>query len=101
MNINIDIKNLENLREELENIEDEDTLYINTNGIPRFAVVPIDRYDKAVDLLSVINDDDDIMPRVKIIGEDSNLSYEEYERIKALIMDAVEKTFKPKAEKLN
>lgn len=100
MDIELDIKNLGNLREELENLEEDDTLYINTNGIARFAVVPIDRYDKAVDLLSVITDDE-AMPKVKIIGENSNLSYEEYERIKSLIMDAVEKTFKPKAEKLN
>lgn len=100
MEINLDIKNLENLREELENLEEEDTLYINNDGVTKFAVIPIDRYDIAVDLLSAATDDQ-TMPKVKIIGQDSELSYEEYERIKALIMDAVEKTFKPKAEKLN
>ena len=72
---------------------------MDENGETKYAIISIDTYDKVEDLLRAMNGD--IGASVKVIGGDNDLSYEEYERIKSMIMDAVEKTFKPKAEKLN
>jgi len=52
------------------------------------------------DLMAMINPS--AVPQVKIVPSgELDLSYDEYERIKKQIMDAVEKTFMPKPEKLN
>lgn len=99
--MNIDIKSLENIKNDLSSLNENDALYIEENGIVKYAIMPIEKFDKAEDLLSLMEGIDGNAPKVKVIGANEDISYEEYERIKALIMEAVEKTFKPKAEKLN
>ena len=100
--MNIDINKLENIKQELSELKQDDVLYIDEDGKTKYAIMPVEQYDKAEDMLAMLDSFSDNGPRVKVIGADNaDLSYEEYERIKTLIMDAVEKTFKPKAEKLN
>ena len=50
--------------------------------------------------MSVLNGQNGTSVRIAT-PDDLDLSYDEYERIKKQIMDAVEKTFMPKPEKLN
>lgn len=97
--MNVDINTLNNIKEQIESLYEDDALFIEKDGIAKYAIIPIETYDKVEDLLSVINGGSGA--EVKVVGENAELSYEEYERIKAMIMDAVEKTFKPKADKLN
>lgn len=100
--MNIDINRLENIKQDLAELKDRDVLYIDENGITKYAIMPIDAYDKADEILSLYEESKNMNANVKVIGADNeDITYEEYERIKALIMEAVEKTFKPKAEKLN
>ena len=100
--MNIDINRLENIKQDLAELKDRDVLYIDENGITKYAIMPIDAYDKADEILSLYEESKNMSANVKVIGADNeDITYEEYERIKALIMEAVEKTFKPKAEKLN
>lgn len=99
--MNIDINKLENIKQDLDELNQDDVLYIDENGQTKYAIMPIEKYDKAEDVLAMF-DGFENGPKVKVIGANQeDLTYEEYERIKTLIMDAVEKTFKPKAEKLN
>lgn len=98
MNINID--EIIEIKDRLDSLCEDDALFIDENGKTKYAIIPIESYDKVEDLLDAINGDS--MSNVKVVGGNGNdLTYEEYERIKSMIMDAVEKTFKPKAEKLN
>lgn len=100
--MNIDINRLESIKEELQDLKQDDVLYIDENGITKYAIMPVEKYDKAEDVLAMFDSFSENGPKVKVIGPNQeDLSYEEYERIKTLIMEAVEKTFKPKAEKLN
>ena len=82
-------------------IKSQKYLLDDENGEVKYAIMPIDTYDRAEDLFALMDSFDGNGPKVKVIGSNEDLTYEEYERIKALIMEAVEKTFKPKAEKLN
>ena len=101
--MNIDIKELENIKQDLSELKDRDVLYIDENGVTKYAIMNIDAYDEASELLSLFEENKrNMSANVKVIGANNeDITYEEYERIKALIMEAVEKTFKPKAEKLN
>lgn len=99
--MNIDIEKVKDIQKELENLDDEEVIFIDENGYSKYAIITSKTYDKVENILMSISDMESFTPEVKVIGGGSELSYDEYERIKSLIMDAVEKTFKPKAEKLN
>ena len=98
--MNVDLKKLKNITEELNELGKDDVLFVEDKGISKYVLMPIELYDEVEDLIkyskALAN------PQVKIISnEDIELSYEEYERIKSQIIEAVDKTFKPKPEKLN
>lgn len=98
--MNVDIKKLKNIKEELENLED-DVLYIEQEGVSRFVVMPIEEYEEYEQLMNLINDNSN-KPLVKVAGpKDIELTYEQYEDIRKQIMDAVDQAFKPNPEKLN
>ena len=101
MSMNIDIKELENVKSKLEELKDNDVIYIEEDGKAKYAVMLLNTYNKVDDLLDIVNDNNISNTKVKVIGSNEEITYEEYEKIKALIMEAVDKTFKPKAEKLN
>ena len=87
---------------ELDELKQEDVLYIDENGCTKYAIIPVEFYDKLEDLKQLSEEFSNNMPQVKVIGpETEELTYEEYERVKSMILDAIEKAFKPSAEKLN
>lgn len=98
--MNIDIERLYEIREDLEALRQSDVLFIDENGKQRFALMPIELYEQLEDVLLMLNAAPSAT--VKIAGpDDIDLTYDEYEMIKKQIMDAVERTFMPKPEKLN
>ena len=98
--MNIDINRLEEIRKELDGLEEDNVLFVDENGQTRYAILPISRYDEIESLLDLFNGKNNTA--VSVVGPiDAELTYEEYERIKNQIMDTVEKTLCPKAEKLN
>ena len=99
--MNIDIKELENIKEELYASEDNgDVLFIDEDGKSRFALLPIDLYDAVEDIVEMLNNANGATVKIAT-PENIDLSYDEYERIKEQIMDAVDRVFMPKPEKLN
>ena len=99
-NMNIDIERLKEIREELDAMNETDVLYIDEDRKAKYVIMPVELYDTLEDLLSVLNAPASASVRIAA-PEEIDLSYDEYERIKKQIMEAVEKTFMPKPEKLN
>lgn len=100
MNINInELK--DEIKAELESMNDNDALFIDKDGKASYAIMSIDRFDKVEELLQWLEATEVDGPKIEVIGQNEDISYEEYEKIKAVIMEAVDRTFKPKAEKLN
>ncbi len=97
---NIDINRLDELKDELEFLEQDDVLFIEDGGQERFAVVPIELFNSVEDFLQLLNEAS-AGPVVRVDSANLDLSYDEYERIKNQIMEMVEKTLMPKPEKLN
>lgn len=99
---NIDIKELKEIKEELECMDEQ--IFICENKEPKYVIVPIDEYDDLASCKELIDGKLDTMPNegVKIItNSNSKLSYEEYEKIRKQLVDVFDATFKPKPEKLN
>lgn len=97
--MNIDIKELENIKDKLERLSYDDVLFVDEDGKNKYVIMPVDIYDAIEDTMSLLNSSN---PQVRIANpEDIELSYDEYERVKQQILDAVEKTLMPKPEKLN
>ena len=64
--------------------------------------MPMDLYESVEDIINLSKQDITNAPNIRIInGNDFELTYDEYETVKKQIIDAFEKTFKPKPEKLN
>ena len=98
--MNVDIKKLKNIKEELDNLSKDDVLFVEEKGISKYVLLPIELYDEVEDIVKFSQEMN--KPQVRIVNNnDIDLSYEEYEQIKSQIMEAVDKTFKPKPEKLN
>ena len=97
---NIDINRLDELKDELAFLNQDDVLFIEEDGQEKFAVVPIDLFNSVEDFLELLNEASS-GPVVKVDSSNLDLSYDEYERIKNQIMEMVEKTLMPKPEKLN
>ena len=99
--MNIDIEKVLEIKDELNSLKDEEVAFINENGKARYVIMPINMYDSIEDVMALL-EGSIAYPQVKIAGDnDIELSYEEYERIKKQIIDALEKTLMPKPEKLN
>ena len=97
---NIDINKLSNIYDELEDLNGSDVLFVDEGSQSRYVIMPIELFDQLEELISMLKEPE-TMPVVRFSGEDIDLSYDEYERIKNQIMEAVEKTLMPKPEKLN
>ncbi|MBR4462049.1 MAG: hypothetical protein IKS51_05680 [Erysipelotrichaceae bacterium] len=97
---NIDISRLSNIYDELEDLNGSDVLFVDEGSQSRYVIMPIEIFDQLEELIAMLKEPES-MPVVKFSGEDIELSYDEYERIKNQIMEAVEKTLMPKPEKLN
>ncbi len=89
----IDIKKLDAIKDELDSLDENDVLYINENGNSKYVLLPIESYDVLENKNSA---------NVKIVTPfNGELTYDEYEAIKKQVLDILDKTFKPKREKLN
>ena len=98
--MNIDIEKIAQIKDELKALGQNDVLFVEENGIQKYAVMPIDLYEQLEEVVAMLNAP--TQTSVKIAGPDEiDLTYDEYEMIKKQIMDAVERTFMPKPEKLN
>ncbi len=98
--MNIDIKRIEEIRDDLEAMGQNDVLFIEEDGKTRYAVLPIEVFDQVEDVLSMLNAPAEASVKIAT-SRDIDLTYDEYERIKDQILEAIEKTFMPKPEKLN
>ena len=99
--MSIDIGKLKEIREELDRMAESDVLFVTENNMEKYAIIPIELYDAVENMFTALNDPVYI-PQVKIASnQEIELSYDEYERIKEQILEAVEKTLMPKPEKLN
>jgi len=98
--MNIDIEKISGIRDELDALNENDVLFIDEDKKAKYAIMPIELYDALEDMLMMVNGQQNMSVKIAT-SEDIDLSYDEYERIKKQIMDAVEKTFMPKPEKLN
>ena len=93
----IDLERIKDIEEELENLEDTEVLFVQENGMEKYAIMNIHFYDMIEEVVSMLQ-----TPQINIAKpEDFELSYDEYERVKNQIKDIVEKTLMPKPEKLN
>ena len=99
-NMNIDIERLKEIKDELDAMNESDVLFIDEDRKAKYVIMPVELYDTLEDLLNVLNAPAPASVRIAA-PEEIDLSYDEYERIKNQIMEAVEKTFMPKPEKLN
>lgn len=99
-NMNIDIERLKEIKDELDAMNESDVLFIDEDRKAKYVIMPVELYDTLEDLLNVLNAPAPASVRIAAPDE-IDLSYDEYERIKKQIMEAVEKTFMPKPEKLN
>ncbi len=99
-NMNIDIERLKEIKDELDAMNESDVLFIDEDRKAKYVIMPVELYDTLEDLLNVLNAQAPASVRIAA-PEEIDLSYDEYERIKKQIMEAVEKTFMPKPEKLN
>ena len=93
----IDLERIKDIQEELEDLEESDVLFVEENGVQKYAIMNIDFYDMIEEIVLLLQ-----APQINIAKPDNlELSYDEYERVKNQIMDMVEKTLMPKPEKLN
>ena len=93
----IDIEKLKDIREDLQNLDESDVLFVEENGAQKYAIMNIGLYDMIEEVSLMLQ-----APQVRVSKpEDLELSYDEYERVKNQILDIVEKTLMPKPEKLN
>ena len=93
----IELERIKDIEEELENLEETEVLFVEENGVEKYAIMNIHYYDMIEEVAAMLQ-----APQVNIARpEDFELSYDEYERVKNQIMDIVEKTLMPKPEKLN
>lgn len=100
----VKISSIKDLKELLKNINEDGYYDIELDDNTSFYAIS----DEEFDLLSSIKEvlEEDIKQdnqRVKIISNDINgeLSFEQFEILKKQINEALDKTLKPKAEKLN
>ena len=100
--MNIDIKKIENIKQDLQELKEDGALFIDEEGKTKYAIIPVEKYDHAEEVVALFNSFTSDGPTVRVSGIDPDeLTYEEYERIKTFILEVFDKNFKPKAEKLN
>ena len=101
----MDIKEIKDFKECLELVEDDKALVLADGKEEKYAVITMNDYSIYQDLLALdrqIHPFKYGSPEIRLMAdEDFEITYEEYENIKKQILEALDKTFKPKLEKLN
>ena len=96
----IDINELANLKEDLYDLKDDEVLEIYENGERSFVILNAQFFKQIEDLSIMIAESNAMRENMQPI-ENLELTYEEFENVKEQVIDALEKTFLPKPEKLN
>ena len=100
--INIDIKELNEIEEELNELSEDEVIFVEKDGQARYAILPIEQYDELDSYRDLLDGKVENGTAVKIVSPNHNeLTYEEYEKIRKQLVDVFDKTFKPNPEKLN
>ena len=100
----IKIKDLEDLKKLIKDIDIDGSYNIEIEDSCRFYAVSDEDYDLLCSVKEMIETDfKNDNQTVKIVSNDisQELSFEQYEVLKKQINEALDKTLKPKAEKLN
>lgn len=98
----VDINKIKNIKKELESLEKDEVLFVNEDGSSKYVCMPMELYETVEDFINV--DEEELLKntQIKVINaNDIELTYDEYEKVKEQIIDALDRTFKPKPEKLN
>ena len=99
--MNINIKEIEQIKDELHSMKENDVLFIDEDDETKYVIMPIEMYDSLEEARELLQGPL-MSPRVDLVQpEDFELTYDEYERVKNQIMEIIEKTLMPKPEKLN
>ena len=100
--LNIDIKELNEIKEELDELQCDDAIFVEQNGNAKFVIIPIEQFDELESYRELLDSKVENGAAVKIVSNQNNeLTYEEYEKIRKQLVDIFDKTFKPNPEKLN
>lgn len=100
--LNIDIKELNEIKEELDELSGDEAIFVEDNGNAKYVILPIEQYDELDSLRDLLDGKIENGAAVKIVSNQGNeLTYEEYEKIRKQLVDVFDKTFKPNPEKLN
>ena len=102
---NIKIERLENIKKELESLEEDDVLFVDDDNKTAYAIMPIAYFDK-LDVYRELQESDGPLcnAQVKIMranGVVDELSFDDYEKIRSQLLEIFDKSFKPKSDKLN
>jgi len=100
--MNIELKDIQKYKKEISEVSEDNCVFIDVKGQTKFAIIPISLYDEIE--LALEQENNMAKPEVRIATlnpQALELTYDEYEKIKDSIMKAVEKSLKPKPEKLN
>lgn len=96
----IDINELADLKEDLYDLKDDEVLEIYEDGERSFVILNAKFFKQIEDLSIMIAESNAMRENMQPI-ENLELTYEEFENVKEQVIDALEKTFMPKPEKLN
>ena len=96
----IDINKLENLRDVLYDLKEDEVLEIYEDGKKCFVLLNAGFFKQIEDLSIMIAESNRMRENMQPV-ENLELTYEEYETVKEQVMEALEKTLMPKPEKLN
>jgi len=99
--MNIDIKKLENIKEQLDSLKEDEVAFVSEKGKNKYVILPMSLYETFDDVLAMSKSENNVSNVRVVNANDFELSYDEYENVKKQIIEAFDKTFKPKPEKLN
>lgn len=102
---NIDIKEVEGIKKQLDMLGDEDVVYIDEDGQSKYALMNLNYYEKLDSYRQLKEKSGPLFnTQVKIFSGGSpldDLSYDEYEKIRNQLLEIFDKSFRPKNDKLN
>ena len=96
----IDINELVNLSDILYDLQEDEILEIYEGDKKCFVLLNANFYKQIEDLSIMIAESNKMRENMQPV-ENLELTYEEFENVKEQVIDALEKTFMPKPEKLN
>ncbi|MDO4198887.1 MAG: hypothetical protein Q4D13_07850 [Erysipelotrichaceae bacterium] len=99
MNSKIDINEIINVSDKLKELGEDDAVLVAEDGVTKYAIIPIESYELIEQLNALSKPSDN--SGVFLAGDVEELTYEEYERIKEAVLETLETSLKPKAEKMN